>query len=320
VSAVINNSRPVSAGLRARVEQAIAELEYRPSLVARALFTKRTRALALLVPSLANPFFAALLREVETTAYARDYSVFVGSTEGDPRKANAYGDRLLAMGVDGLLVSLSWDIVSSGVVASCLAHGVQVVGASGARITSAVSCFVGDDVLGGAQATKHLLELGHRRIAFLGSLHSEASRLRHAGVKQALAEAGQEADDKLFIPAQGYTEANAYQAMRRRINGNSPFSAVICFNDVMAIGAINALLDLSLAVPNDMSVIGFDDTLVAYARPKLTTVAYPTEEIGRSAAAHLIARVEGQILPPLVTRCATRLVVRESTRAFQATT
>ncbi len=116
VSAVINGSRPVSDELRRRVEQAIAELNYRPNLVARALYTRKTQSVGLLVPSITNPFFAAVVKSAEETAHEKGYAVFVGNTDGDPEKSRAYADRMLAMGVDGLLVVLSWDIVESGLI------------------------------------------------------------------------------------------------------------------------------------------------------------------------------------------------------------
>ena len=146
VSAVINGSRPVSDELRKRVQQAIAELDYRPNLVARALYTRRTQSLGLLVPSITNTFFAAVVKAAEETAHEKGYAVFVGNTDGDPDKSRAYADRMLAMGVDGLLVVLSWDVVASGLIETFRSRGVPVVGVAGGRLVPDIDCFVSDDV------------------------------------------------------------------------------------------------------------------------------------------------------------------------------
>ena len=315
VSAVLTGRKPVSPALRARVEQAMAELRYRPSLLARALQTRRTESLALLVPSLANPFFTGLLRAVEQTAHAHGYSVFVGSTEGDPAKVAFYRDRLLAMGVDGVLLVLSWDIVSQGVAGSLLAEGVPVVGVAGARIVPEIDCFVSDDVEAGRVAGRYLLGLGHRRIAFVGALDSETTALRYQGLAEALDAAGVSADERLLVRARGYGEDDGYAAVTELLLRAVPFTAVVAFNDVMALGVLNALEDQGLEVPGRVSVVGFDDTTSAYARPKMTTVACPKETIGARGVARLLERIRGEGPErPEVVRLPVSLVVRASTR------
>lgn len=315
VSAVVNSSRPVSEALRERVERAIRELDYRPNLVARALYTKRTGSLGFLVPSLANPFFAALLQEVEDAAHARAYSVFVGSTEGDPEKVAAYRDRLLAMGVDGVLVALSWDIVSSDLLTVFQAKGVPIVGVSGGRTTDAIDCFVGDDVAGAADLARFLVGLGHRRIAFLGAEESRTTELRYAGLRAVLSATGVTDGDEFCVRVAGYREEDGYAATIELIRRNVGFTALVAFNDVMAMGALNALEDQGLHVPERVSVAGFDDTVSRYTRPKLTTVAYPIGELGRAALTRLIERIRGLDAPPELFRLPTALVVRDSTRA-----
>jgi DNA-binding LacI/PurR family transcriptional regulator len=315
VSAVLTGRRRVSADLRARVEQAMADLDYRPNLLARALPTRRSQCLALLVPSLANPFFTSLLQAVERRAHENNYSVFVGSTEGDPAKVTFYRERLLAMGVDGVLLALSWDIVHGRVAEALTARGVPVVGVAGARIVSGIDCFVTDDIAAGSTAARYLLGLGHRRIAFIGAHESETTRLRYTGLHTALDEAGAAADPALFVAAGGYTEADAYAAVVELIGRNIPFTAVVGFNDVMALGALNALEDHGLTVPERVSVIGFDDTTSAYSRPKMTTVACPKHIIGDRGVARLLLRVGGQRPDPEVHLLAPCLVARQSTKA-----
>lgn len=319
VSAVINGSRPVSDELRKRVQQAIAELDYRPNLVARALYTRRTQSLGLLVPSITNPFFAAVVKAAEETAHEKGYAVFVGNTDGDPAKSRAYADRMLAMGVDGLLVVLSWDVVASGLIETFRSRGVPVVGVAGGRLVPDIDCFVSDDVGAGKQAANYLISLGHRNIAFIGAEQSKTTELRYTGAMQAFAEAGIEADERLLIRVTGYTSADAAAAVSQLLARGVAFTGLLVFNDVMAVGALDALESQGLSVPEQVSICGFDDTVSVYSRPRLTTVACPSEALGRSAVGRLLQRIGGDKAPPEVHTLPTKLIVRESTRARLST-
>ncbi len=316
VSKVLNDRPGVRPELRERVRQIIAETGYHPSLVARALQTRRTRSLAFLVPSIGNPFFGSVLRAVEQTAHGHGYSVFVGSTEGDPGKVSLYRDRLLAMGIDGVLAALSWDLVSGDLLPALRTRRVPVVGVSGSRTVEGIDAFVPDDVGGGELAGRYLLGLGHRRIAFIGAMDSRTTDLRYRGLVQALGAAGLEHHPSLLVRVPGYDEAHAARAIEQLITRDVPFTAVIAFNDIMALGALNALEDQGLSVPARVSLVGFDDTVSAYARPKITTAACPVEELGASAAEQLLARIGGDEGPCRITAMPMRLVVRASTRAL----
>jgi len=313
VSKVINDNPSVNAELRRRVQEVVAETGYRPSLVARALHTKRTRSLAFLVPSITNPFFAGVLHAVETAAHKEGYSVFVGSTEADPERVALYQERLLAMGVDGVLLVLSWDIVSGGLVPALCKQGLPVVGVAGSRIVADIDCFVPDDVAGGEMAAGYLLGLGHRRIAFLGTRDSRTTELRYAGVRHALTDFGIEHDPALVVHAPGFAEADGARAVHELIGRRTGFTAVVAFNDVLAVGALNALEDQGIGVPGRISLIGFDDTVSAYSRPKMTTVACPVAVLGERAVQRLLARLEGEDAPPTVHPVPMRFVVRSST-------
>lgn len=316
VSAVINGTKPVSDRLRKRVEEAIEALDYRPNLVARALHTKSTKSLALLVPSIANPFFSALVEAAEETAHDSGYSVLVGSTGGDRQKADSYLERMLTMGVDGLLIVLSWDIVSSPLVDVFRRRGIPVVGVAGARMVEDIDCLVSDDVGAGEQAARYLVGLGHRSIAFIGASESHTSNLRYQGVKRALDALGIPEDPRLVVNASGYADEDARLAMSQLLASGCQFSSVIAFNDVMAVGVLNALEDQGIRVPQHVSIVGFDDTFSQYARPRLTTVACPKETLGEQAVKRLLARIEGDGQPTAHKYLPTRLIVRESTRAL----
>lgn len=318
VSAVTNNNKPVSAALRRKVAAVIAELDYQPNPVARALYTKRTNNLAFLVPSITNPFFSAVLRSVEDTALRRGYSVFVGSTDGDQAKVKSYHQRLQNIGIDGLLAVLSWDIVNSGIIETVIKRGLPVVGVAGGRIVSEIDCYIVDDIAAGEQAAQYLIGLGHRRIAFLGAIDSQQTALRYQGVQRALLQHGLHPDPHLLVQVEGHTEEYVHKAISRLVVEKTEFSAIIAFNDIMALGALSALDDFGFTIPEDVSVLGFDDTLAAYSRPKLTTMAFPKQALGEQAVLRLISHIEGSKQPPAVHMLPPELVVRQSTRRIAA--
>lgn len=314
VSKVLNGRPHVRQAVRERVQRVIAETGYRPSGSARALQTGRTQTLAYLVPSIENPFFSAVLRVVEDAAHAHGYGVFVGSTCGDPRRVAIYRDRLLTLGVDGVLAALSWDIVEGDLIAALTAHGVPVVGAAGGRTVAGIDCFVPDDVAGGELAASYLLGLGHRAIAFIGAADSQTTELRYAGTRRALGVAGVAPDPALFVQAAGFREEDGASAVHALLARRAPFTAVIAYNDVVALGALGALEDQGLAVPRRVSLVGFDDSISAFSRPKMTTVTCDKVDLAIRCVRRLLERVGGdEAITPEVFPLPMRLVARSST-------
>ena len=278
---------------------------------------KRTRCLAFLVPSISNPFFSAVLRSVERAAHRSGYSVFVGSSEGDPRNVDSYKERLVDMQVDGVLTVLSWDLVSGDLIPTLAAQGIPVIGVAGSRTVDGIDCFVSDDVAAGEVAGRYLLGLGHRAIAFIGAQDSRTTDLRYQGLCRVMERAGVRHDPNLIVRVPGYEEEDAARAVEDLIMCNEPFTAVIAFNDVVALGALNALEDHGFGVPDRISLMGFDDTVSTYSRPKLTTVACPKDALGEQGVQRVLERIagrapEGYAVHPLP----VRLVRRESTRAL----
>ncbi len=315
VSAVINRNKPVSAPLRERVERAVAELHYRPNLAARALHMPRARTLAFLLPSVSNPFFSDMVMAVEAAAHEHGYGVFVGTSGGDPAKVAFYRDRIPAMAIDGVLVAMSWDMLSGDLIPALRAHGVSVVGIGGSRSMPDIDCFSGDDVDAGRKVGRYLLALGHRRIAFLGPADSEAAALRRQGLAESLQEQGAEPDDALWMQVRGHGERQGYRGTEELLARNVHFSALVGFNDLAALGALSALEDQGFRVPERISVVGFGDTVSAFSRPKITTVAYPKEAMVRSALNRLLQRIEGSDDAPELRRFPVELRIRQSTRA-----
>ena len=309
VSAVVNGSRPVRPEVRQRVEEAIRELGYRPNRLARALQTRRSRTLALVVPSLGNPLFVRLADAVETACHRSGYALFVASSQGRPARVREQAERLMGLGVDGVLAALAWDVVEGLPWAELAARGVPVVGAAGTRVVPAVDRFVVDDEDAGRLAGEHLRELGHRVVGFLGVADSLATEVRSRGVAAGLGPGGR----LVCSEALGHGEAEGAAATRELLRRAADLTAVVALNDAMAVGALEALREAGRPVPGRVSVVGFGDTVAAFAHPKLTTLAYPTDALGEQAVERLLARLHGRADPPQVCRAAARLLVRAST-------
>lgn len=294
VSHVLNGTRRVSEGSRRRVERAVTELGYVPSALARSLKTSQTHVLGVLVPNITNPFFAELTRGVEDVARDQGYSVFLCNCDDDPARQLHYVQSLLARRVDGLLLA------NSAAEASTVAGALRHTPVPTVVVDRAVSGLDADLVRldntgGGRLATEHLLGLGHRHIACLaGPLAFEVSRARVAGWREAMAAAG-------LVPAPGwliegpFSPAQGYAATRQLLARHPEVTAICAGNDLLGIGALRAAAEQGVAVPRQLSVIGFDGIeLGGFVHPGLTTVGQSIRTIGERAAAVLIERIRSR--------------------------
>ena len=313
VSHVINNTRPVNAETRKRVEEAIRATRYVPSAVARSLKHRTTRTIGVLVPTATNPYFAELARGIEDVCAAAGYSVILCNSDDDPRKQRDYLRVLMEKRVDGIIVS------SAGPDTAL----VEALGESALPIVMVDRPTEGiqadqvqvDHEEGAYMATKHLLDLGHRRIACISgpsALSVTAERL--AGFHRALREAGvPEATARI---AEGdFTSPGGYRAARQLLTEGEMPTAIFAGNDMIGFGVLRAAAERNINVPGELSVIGFDDIeLSRYVYPALTTVGQSIRELGDSAAALLLSRIgapsRGAVEQRIV---APRIVLREST-------
>jgi len=288
VSHVINGTRFVSEEAKARVQAAIAALHYVPSAVARSLKSSRTHTVGMMIPNNSNPYFAEIIRGIEDTCFAAGFNVILCNSDDDPHKQAAYVRVLSEKQVDGLIV------LSSGGDPELLdtlrgAPMPQVV--VDREIDDLAADLVEVDHEGGARlAVEHLVSLGHARIACIaGPLALSPARQRVQGWRSALQAAGLACDDALVADG-GFTAAGGFAAMRALLVYRP--SAVFASNDLMAIGAICAAAEAGLRVPQDVSMIGFDDiALAAYSNPPLTTIAQPKHQTGELAAQLLMQRI-----------------------------
>ncbi|MCV2360843.1 LacI family transcriptional regulator [Paucibacter sp. TC2R-5] len=318
VSHVLNDTRPVSADARRRVLAAVDEIGYLPSAVARSLRKSETKIIGVLVPNVQNPFFAELVCGVEECCRLAGYSVFLCNSDNDPKRQQQYMRTLLEKRVDGLLLSSAGDdealarIFKLASVPSVTVDRL-VAGARADRVSV-------DNSQGASNAVKHLIDLGHRRIACIsGPAEFEVARERVEGWRHALREAGIEVDEAL-VTASDFSSPGGYEAARRILRAqadrasSNPVTAIFASNDMMAIGALRAATELGLKLPQQLSIVGFDDIeLSRYVFPALTTVGCGVRRLGAEAGRVLIARIENPAAAIKDVLLTPRLVLREST-------
>lgn len=288
VSHVVNGTRFVSEEAKARVQAAIAALNYVPSAVARSLKSSRTHTVGMMIPNNSNPYFAEIIRGIEDACFMAGFNVILCNSDDDPHKQAAYVRVLSEKQIDGLIVlSSGGDPELLDTLRSATMPQVVV----DREIDDLAADLVEVDHEGGARlAVEHLIGLGHTRVACIaGPLVLSSARQRVQGWRAALEAAGLEHGDALI--ADGAFTAEGGHAAMRALLAQRP-GAVFASNDLMAIGAICAAAEAGLRVPQDLSVIGFDDiALAAFSNPPLTTIAQPKHQTGELAARLLMQRI-----------------------------
>lgn len=312
VSRVLNESPAVDPATRARVLAAIRELDFVPSPAARQLTLGRTMSVGVMVPFLTRPSVVERLRGIESALAGTGYDMVVYNAETAERRDRLFRDVARGHRVDGLIVvSLRpHDAEAARIVAA----GTPLVLVDAFhRLLPRV---VVDDVLGGRLSARHLIDRGHRRIAFVGDLPQArfsfvSSRLRARGMAAAFAEVGRSMDPALVATGEHSIQA-ACELVRRLLRGVDPPTAIVCASDTQALGALQAARETGMTVPDDLSVVGYDDIeLASYVG--LTTVRQPLQESGRLGAALLLDALAGRALRPERITLPVELIVRSST-------
>ncbi|WP_018152389.1 LacI family DNA-binding transcriptional regulator [Leeia oryzae] len=312
VSHALNGTRFVSEDAKARIEAAVAALSYVPSAIARSLKHNSTRTLGMMIPSNSNPYFAEIIRGVESQCFNAGYNLVLCNSDNDPDKQASHLRVLAERRIDGLI------LVASG-AESALASQLEALNLPLVlvdRNIAGLDCDLVqvDHAAGSKMATEHLISLGHRNIACIsGPAGLSPSSERRAGWKQALADASiarREGD----VARGDFTSRGGFLAMQTLLARKDPPTAVFVCNDVMAIGAISAIHHAGLRVPDDISIVGFDDIeLAAYTIPPLTTIAQPKAAIGTGTAELLLERLTGSRTQTRQLILQPELVVRQST-------
>jgi DNA-binding LacI/PurR family transcriptional regulator len=312
ISLVVNSApgmRTIALATRARVLAAAKELNYRPNSLARSLRTRQTFTIGVIAPELSEGYFTLVMNAVEAYFLQAGYLHFVVTHQGQPDLIQEYPRLLLDRYVDGLLLVNT--VLEQSVP-------VPVVSISGHEKIAGVTNIILDHDRSAVLALEHLYQLGHRRVAFMrGQRHTSDSQSRWESTMRVAREVGFEVPPELcmHLEANSWSPELGYLPTKQLLQRTRDFTALFCFNDTAALGAIRAIADCGLTCPGDISVIGFDDILSApYHIPSLTTVRQPLRQMGEMAAQLLIKRIQnpGTAYADAVS-FEPELIVREST-------
>jgi LacI family transcriptional regulator len=318
VSHYINKTRPISDSLQGRIEQAMAELNFKPNAVARSLRIKQTKSVGVIVPDSANPFFANVTRSIERELFTYHYNVILGNSDGNVDKALRYLKVMTERQVDGLIFI---DVGASSSILNDLLRVLSIPLVLVDRVVPGVEVdyVTVTNIRGGFDATNHLLALGHRRIACLsGPRDLPTSSDRLTGYVRALNEAGISPEEHLVYAGDFQIEEGYIGGIH--LLGQSPRpTAIFAANDLMAVGVMRAAADFGLSIPADLSVVGFDDIpLARFTNPALTTITQPITQLGVITASFMLRRIQDGSLPPERKVLETDLIIRHTTAPVPA--
>jgi len=318
VSKVINNNGRISEKTRARVLEVIEKYNYTPNHLATALTGKHSYTLGLMMPNLANPFFGEIARSVESRARELGFSVIMCSTDYKKDQEEWYFTLFQKKRVDGVII-ISGIEHQDAFLSKKLKTGIPIVLIARDIPTLPLNTICIDDFMGGYMAAQHLLSLGHRRLGIiLEDIPVAWDRVN--GFKKALEDAGLHLDENMIIAGEASVENGAAYTNRLLDAGNAP-TAIFATNDFLAIGSIRAANERNLKVPDDLSVVGFDNTILAtISTPPLTTVAQPMSLMGTTAVDLLVQEIRGEASNKQRIIMLPALVIRKSTAAVSAAT
>ncbi|GLY78726.1 LacI family DNA-binding transcriptional regulator [Actinoallomurus iriomotensis] len=306
VSLVMRGSPHVSEHRRQAVLKAARELGYRPNAVARSLVEGRTRLIGALVADLHNPFFAEFLDGLQESLHGAGLRMLVGSGRWDPHFQAEAVEAFLEMRVDGLVLL---SVVPDSLKEAAKSVPVVVVGE---RDVEGVDIVVDDDELGARLAVDHLVGLGHDRIAHIEGAPSTTAHYRRIGYESAMR--SHRLDDRIIVEPGDFTEDGGYRAARKLLSRDPRPTAIFAPNDLVATGVLSAADELGLHVPEDISIVGYDNThLAAIRHVSLTSVDQPRRDMGRVAAERLCARIDDPLRDTLQTLVVPHLVIRSTT-------
>lgn len=328
VSNVLNGTKAVSAPLQERVLRAVEELHYEVNMVARGLKSGKTNTIAVVVSSITSVFFPPLLKSIQTAANENGYTVSVFGTSGNIEREKEYIQALKSQWIDGILLSSCVDssdrhmkdYIDSLSSLKVNGHSIPLICLE-STIGSRLDAVVIDDKEGLYTAAEHLLSLGRRRIAYIASPTSYSmGKSRQSGFLLAMEKHDIPVNRRLIIEGD-YTPVSGYRCMQALLNSGEAIDAVAAGNDQMAIGAMRAILDAGLRIPEDIAVIGYNDNFPAsLVQPSLSTIHVPKEEMGRMAFELFLRRSQNPSASRMLVRLNGELVVRNSTDPSAKTT
>ncbi|NPV86108.1 MAG: LacI family DNA-binding transcriptional regulator [Anaerolineae bacterium] len=310
VSRALNNKYGVDPQTRQQVLETAQSLHYRRNDLARGLVKQRTATIGLIVPDITNPFYPEVARGVEEAAHEAGYSVFLCNTAWEQERELLYVRLLAEKRVEGLIIAPTAQTAET--IETLLTGQIPVIYVSDTQNNLHSSFIAIDNVRGGYLATEHLIQKGYYPIAYLGALEdSLTNEERCTGYIQALKQYNFSEEPLLYIGS--YHSQTAYQIMCERIAESNVPRAVFAVNDLFALGAMQAVREHGLRIPQDVAIVGFDDIpLASFPEIQLTTVAQPKREMGQLAFAMLQQRMTSPTSPPQRTLLEPHLVIRKS--------
>lgn len=314
VSKVVNNTGRISEKTRKKVVKIMEELEYQPSSVAAALTGKQTYTIGVLVPDISNGFFAEVARALENSAREMGYAIILCSTDYQIEREHDYLELLLKKQVDGIIIATepedwkTYNILHRKLIPH-LMFSIDNLGFSSHVVTT-------DDIRGGYMAGRYLLEKGHTDMAVIVELKRASGRLRLEGFKQALADEGISLKEERIISAMSKIE-EAQAAARKILSLKNRPTAVFAATDLIAAIFTNEARKAKVRIPDDLSIIGFDNTIYAeIADPGLTTIAQPTEELAHFAIDQLLKLIKDPTIPQQRIMLSPTLIERSSVKSL----
>lgn len=310
VSKVINNTGRISDNTKKKILKIMKELNFQPNVLASAMKGKSTYSIAFLIPDVDNPIYAKYLKHIENHGQELGYNIVMCSTENNPNKEAKHIALMKQKRVDGFIiaskfsnVALLEELIEEGFPVSLFAHE---------RSEFSIDSVTGDDYAGGYLAAKHLLSLGHRKIAVIAE-ESFSGRERISGYRQALIDEGVELDEGVILFHDSTMEGAKAIAGELLDRASRP-TAIFGYNDLTAIGAMMAAKQRGIRIPDGLSVIGYDNTsLCTIVEPELTSIDMPVEELGRKVMDLLVGKIERTEKTKQRVRLLPTLVIRQST-------
>lgn len=315
VSHVINKTRFVSEEISERVNNAAKELNYyAPSALARSLKVNRTKTIGMLVTTSTNPFFGEVVKGVERSCYHKGYSLILCNTEGDNERMRQSINTLLQKRVDGLILMCS-SLEGERIDVFERYPDIPVVVMDWGPMLFTSDKIQDNSLRGGYLAAKYLIDCGHTEIGCItGPLIKHQAQMRYEGYKRAMNEAGLEFNANWIIESDFECEGG-YQAFKKMAERGTLPSSIFVSNDMMAMGVINAANELGIKVPDDLSIIGYDDIHIAkFMSPSLTTIHQPKYRLGQAAVETLVRRLDDKSNEAQVVQLEPTLVVRNSVK------
>lgn len=312
VSRVVGNYGYVSEKTRRKVLAVVEELGYRPDSIARSLVTRATHTIGLVVTDITNPFFANLVRGVEAVTWKHRYTLILANTDEDVQREKSIIQTLQEKRVDAFIVVPATSQTSPH-LQEVISQGTPLVLVDRRVRDLAVDTVMVDNEDGAYRAVSHLIRLGHSRIGIvLDNLKITTNEERLAGYRQALLENGLPVEESL-IQSCRFTQHSAYELVSNMLADHERPTALFTANNFMTIGAIQAIREAGLEIPQDIALVGFDDLEWNQVNaPYLTAVAQPVFEMGNIAAQHIIAQLKGEESSVMEIRLKTKFIVRQS--------